>query len=110
MAKGQMRSNKEKKKPKADKNKQKGRVTVTIRSGAAKQARPEPLWQEGLGIGRPGKPRGAMVPAADKFTLDGLAQSRSRGPYRPRDGSRSTHGESRMRVGRSQGVGNATAR
>src|SRR5215467_5615741 len=39
-------------------------VAVAIRSGAARSARPQPLWQEGLGIGRPGKPRSAIVAAS----------------------------------------------
>jgi hypothetical protein len=36
-------------------------LAVAIRSGQAKRARPKPVWQEGLRIGRPGGPRGAFV-------------------------------------------------
>src|SRR6266705_440919 len=39
-------------------------LAVAVRSGQANPARPKPVRQEGLRIGRPGKPRGAMVPAA----------------------------------------------
>jgi hypothetical protein len=40
MAKGQMRSNKEKKKPKQDKNKKKGAETPSLFAGMHSQAKP----------------------------------------------------------------------
>ena len=59
MAKGQMRSNKEKKKPKADKNLKKGGAAPVNPFASGKTAgRPEPQQQEELTSGLPAVPRG----------------------------------------------------
>src|SRR6266581_8925253 len=65
---------------------------VTIRSRAAKQARPEPLWQEGLGIGRPGKPRSPRPPTSGA-RRDGPQAREELKPCRRGAGPRSTSGK-----------------
>ena len=75
MAKGQMRSNKEKKKPKQDKNKKdKGAARVAVQCGTG-PARPESVRQEGSMRRR--VTRGARIGASSRAKTGNATRARA---------------------------------
>ena len=78
MAKGQMRSNREKKKPKQDKNKKKGAEAPVRRHAQPGQTRHlvhEPIRQEALAGDHRARPQRELAPGVHDFIRLGLSRS-----------------------------------